>query len=66
MALKCLCGIQYSGDINSDNFVEIVSATSEQSCKRECITNSQCHLYTYYDNEDIFQPNSCILLNCWS
>ena len=59
---ECLCGIPYSGDVNLDNFVDLVSATDEQSCKKECITNSECHLYTFYDNEDIFQPKSCILL----
>merc|ERR1711971_166112 len=57
------CSIQYYGDINQDNFVNLLgSVPDEPSCKDECFTNNDCQLYTYYDSQDNFQPNSCFLL----
>ena len=57
------CSIQYSGDINPDNFVDLIgSVPNELSCKSKCFTNNDCHLYTYYDSQDNFQPHSCFLL----
>eukprot|EP00092_Neocalanus_flemingeri_P010623 GFUD01011445.1.p1 GENE.GFUD01011445.1~~GFUD01011445.1.p1 ORF type:complete len:425 (+),score=118.58 GFUD01011445.1:49-1275(+) len=59
----CTCSLKYSGEVNDDNFVEMVgSVTDESACKKLCIKSDKCVIYTFYNGEDPVNPNVCILL----
>jgi len=60
---ECLCSIKYSSEIDAGNFVGIISAVDEHECKRRCITEDMCKVYTYYDSEDPMNPNTCFMMN---
>ena len=60
---ECTCSIAYAGDITPDNFVNLIgSVPDEFACKKLCITDSLCNLYTYYDSQDPVQHETCFLL----
>lgn len=60
---ECTCSITYAGDVTPDNFVNLIgSVPDELACKKLCITDSRCNLYTFYDSQDPVQPETCFLL----
>ena len=60
---ECRCSIPFSGDVTPDNFVNLIgSVPDEFACKKLCIVESSCDMYTYYDSEDLVQPRTCILM----
>ena len=45
---ECLCSIQYSSEIDSGNFVDMVSAVDEHDCKRKCVVEEKCKVDNHY------------------
>ena len=42
---ECLCSINYSSEIDSNNFVGMLSAVDEHDCKRKCIVEEMCKVW---------------------
>ena len=60
---ECTCSISYAGDVTPDNFVGLVpSVQDELACKELCVFDNRCHIYVFYDSEDLLQPQTCFLL----
>ena len=60
---ECRCSIPFSGLVTPDNFVDLVGGVPDEfACKKLCITESLCDLYTFYDSQDPVQPETCFLL----
>ena len=50
--------------MDENNFVDLVaSVEDEHACKELCNDNKLCAVYTFYDSEDLVQPNACVLLS---
>ena len=61
---ECLCSINFSGTVNDDNLVEIVTDIgTEHKCKKTCADHELCFLYTFYNSLDLSNPSLCILLS---
>ena len=59
----CRCSISYAGDVTPDNFVNLLGGVPDElACKMLCNTYIHCDLYTFYDREDLMQPETCVLL----
>ena len=41
---ECLCSIQYSSEIDSGNFVGVITAGNEHECKRNCFFEEMCEV----------------------
>ena len=60
----CTCGIEYYGEIDKSNLVDIVaSVPDEVTCKNSCSKTTHCAFYTYYNSQHLHQPEVCILLS---
>ena len=60
---ECTCSISYHGPATADNFVNLVPGVKDEfACKRLCLNESRCDLYTYYGSGDPVQPETCFLL----
>ena len=60
---ECRCSIAYAGDATPDNFVDLIGSVSDEHvCKKMCIADNQCDMYTYYTDEDPVQPRTCLLM----
>ena len=61
---ECFCSIDYFGHIDNNNFVDLIGGVeSERDCKIHCVSDSKCELYTFYNNSDPINPNTCFLLS---
>jgi len=60
----CLCSVPYQGLIDSGDYVDIAAEVpSEAACKSLCSRTTHCAVYTYYDSEDLYEPEMCIMLS---
>ena len=60
----CLCSVSYDGEIDNSDYVGIASEVpSEAACKSLCSRTGQCTVYTYYDSEDLVEPEMCMMMS---
>ena len=60
----CPCSISYEGSIDADNYVDLASEVqSEEACKNLCSSTTDCTVFTYYDNQDPYEPEVCLMLS---
>jgi len=60
---ECICSIAFSGKVGENNLVDIIpNVSSEHECKKFCISNDLCSIYSFYNNYDQYNPNLCVLL----
>ena len=60
---ECRCSIPYAGGVTPDNFIELVPGVEDEfACKKLCLTETRCNLYTYYDSQDLLEPETCVLM----
>ena len=60
----CPCSIEFEGTVDNDNFVDIAAEVqSEDVCKSLCSEAPDCAVYTYYNNQDLYQPGMCMMLS---
>ena len=60
----CPCSIEFEGSVDNDNYVDIAAEVqSEGACKNLCSEAPECAVYTYYNNQDPYQPEMCMMLS---
>ena len=60
----CLCSVPYQGLIDDGDYVDIAAEVpSEAACKSLCSRTTRCAVYTYYDSEDLYEPEMCWMLS---
>ena len=41
----------------------IASVPNEAACKSICLRTAECNVYTYYDDNELYEPQMCVLLS---
>jgi len=60
----CTCSIKYEGVVDNSDFVGMVaSVPNEAACKSICLRTTECNVYTYYDDNELYEPQMCVLLS---
>ena len=60
---ECTCSIGVAGEVAPENVVDFFgNVTEELACKRICMADIRCNLYTFHGDQDSVQPHICILL----
>ena len=61
--LDCSCGSQYEGSIDYQNLVRYEEdVPAEPECRRLCVNDASCKVYTYYNGEHPTDKHLCMLL----
>ena len=59
-----MCSVPYVGLIDSDDYVDIAAEVpSEAACKSLCSRTTHCEVYTYYTENDEYEPRICMMLS---
>ena len=41
----------------------VASVPNEAACKSICLRTAECNVYTYYDDNELYEPQMCVLLS---
>ena len=60
----CLCSVSYVGAIDNSDYVDIAGeVATEAECKSLCSRTTHCEVYTYYTENDEYEPRICMMLS---